>query len=177
MKKNLSWLVLALALSLSACGTAKAPVAPLPAGSGMTVLEEDAPAEEMSDSARSSDYSPVEECLPACAALGEGDALINRRMCEGSCWAAEAKEKKDISVCREKIEKDNGIPYIACFMNVAEATGDASACDGIADNKKDVMVQGCYSSVAKKFQKPELCEGIKGSILYDSCLSDAKSGE
>jgi hypothetical protein len=165
---------LLLILALSACGQAKNTAPSKPSGASVTVTDAD-PSEETDNP--SSDYTPVDQCLPACAALGEGEALINRKMCEGSCWAAEAKEKKDISICREKIDQDNGIPRIACFMNIAEETGDASACNGISDDEKDAMRQGCYAAVAKKFQKPEMCEGIKGSFLYDTCLSDAKSGE
>lgn len=119
-----------------------------------------------------SDYTPVDECLKGCDMLN--GAIVTKETCQGSCWAAEAKEKKDAKICEEKIAKDNGLPRMACYLNIAEETGETKYCENISDNENDMMVDSCYSSVAKKHKKPELCEGIKGSMFYETCVAEAK---
>lgn len=115
-------------------------------------------------------------CLSGCAVM-TGEGLFSRETCEGSCWADEAKERKDVKICDEKIAKENSIPKMACYLNVAEATGDPAHCDKIADDKKDLMVASCYSSVADKYKNAELCDGIKDTLLYEPCIADANSAE
>lgn len=118
----------------------------------------------------------IDTCLSGCAVM-TGEGLFSRETCEGSCWADEAKEKKDVKICDEKITAENSIPKMACYLNIAEATGDPTHCDKIANDKKDLMVASCYSSVADKFKNAELCDGIKDTLLYEPCVADANSAE
>lgn len=116
----------------------------------------------------------VEACVSGCAVM-TGEGIFSRETCEGSCWADEAKQKKDVTICDEMIMKENSIPKMACYIGIAEETGDPIHCNKIADDQKDLMVSSCYATVADKYNDPALCDGIKGTIMYDPCVADANS--
>jgi hypothetical protein len=136
------------------------------------VKKEENTTDTKTDTSSVSTNVDINECFKGCAMLGTAGAM-NKDLCEHSCWVSEAIQKKDISICDTKIPAGDILQF-SCKMGLAEETGDVSYCETIADGKDDLMEQGCYMSIAKKLKKPDICESIKGTLLYDSCVEDAK---
>jgi hypothetical protein len=128
------------------------------------------------ESGGSGSKTNIDDCLKGCSMLS-GTGMFSKEFCSDSCWAAVAKDTGDATVCETKVDQGNGLVLFACYLNVAEAKKDAKYCDKIGKDKTDFMRGGCYGNVAKLVKDPAVCEGIKGNMMYDSCLEDAKDGE
>jgi len=178
-------------LALTGCGAAKTLIEEKAGNAlGKTVgqlqnlagTEGDQPGEEDSeengneDTPEYNEKTNVDDCMKGCGML-TGTGMFSKEFCADSCWAAVAKDTGDVSVCDTKVSKDNGLVLFACYMNVAETTKDPKYCDKIGDNANDLMRGGCYGNIAKLAKDPSMCEAIKGNMMYDSCITDAKDGE
>lgn len=111
--------------------------------------------------------SEIKECLPGCEAFEEGEGLLSKGMCQDACWTDEAEVRKDITICDEKVSKDNALMQIGCRLNVATATLDPKYCATIDDG---IMTMGCYSELAVLKKDPTICENIPAGITRSICL-------
>jgi hypothetical protein len=115
----------------------------------------------------------ADKCMQGCGMLS-GTGMFSKTFCQDSCWAAKAKETGDASICDSKVDQTNSLVLFACYMNVAEKNKDAKYCDKIGKDSSDAMRGGCYGDVAKVMKDPSVCDPIKGNMMYDPCVSDAK---
>lgn len=118
------------------------------------------------------------ECIKSCDTL----TSVEKSNCLRKCWTTIANGSDDATVCEVKSPQNSDelkatideLSSVDCYMTFAATKVDQKYCDEIGQDSSDTLRGGCYGAIAEIKKDPSVCEGIKGSMMYDLCLSDAK---